>query len=273
MTRLMKGSLALAAVVALTGAIALAEEAAWLDTDDKLHHFRHGNALFFGEGDAEEFDLGELRDGESRTFGQGEKTVTVERRGDVVTINHDDEGPHKARRLTCTVGVDSCKVLTFDDDPERVMILVEKRRSCVDGEGDCEDVAVFGRSDGEAHMIIEHLNCAGDDDGGDVDCNGLAEIVIEAGDGNFAFGAHAGLAEGNVFLRQIADAAGDVGHFMLHEDDQTVLSCPEGDASIRVDQAEADDTFLCPKHSVPMERQSLERRIQFIRKGHVHDDD
>ena len=38
------------------------------------------------------------------------------------------------------------------------------------------------------------------------------------------------------------------------DDGKVVLTCPEGDAKIHVEQEEAEDTFLCPKHSVPMEK-------------------
>jgi hypothetical protein len=54
-------------------------------------------------------------------------------------------------------------------------------------------------------------------------------------------------------------------------DGKTVLRCPEGDATVRVDEEEADDTFLCPKHSVPMEQVAAKKLIKTIRVEQTDD--
>ena len=59
-----------------------------------------------------------------------------------------------------------------------------------------------------------------------------------------------------------------LGDMQLHSKDTVALSCPEGDTSMHVSKEEADDVFLCPKHSLPLEPQKrMIRRIHIDRDG------
>ena len=55
--------------------------------------------------------------------------------------------------------------------------------------------------------------------------------------------------------------------------DSVLLRCTEGDATITVKKEEAKDTFLCPKHSTPMEpvAQTFGSGIHVIREGDPHE--
>ena len=146
--------------------------------------------------------------------------------------------------------------------------MIEKSRECVNGVGDCdEDVLVsiddlqFGESG--AHVVIEKLvDCDGDD------CEESLVHVLGEGAGHGT--AHVELIHDDgddphekrmVFVHAGGGQAYSFGS-------KTMLRCPEGDATIHVEREEADETFLCPKHSVPMESivGSSMRRIR-VKKG------
>ena len=108
------------------------------------------------------FDLADLRDGETRTFGEGDKLVTVTREDDIVTIVRAESGEERKLEINCQIDKDTCQVMTFEDEPEKVMIIVKKTRECVHGEGDCGaaiDVHVDDLDFGEgSHAIIRKVH-------------------------------------------------------------------------------------------------------------------
>jgi len=251
--------LAVAAVLVAGVAAQADEQKSWVSEDGHVIGLHAGHDAMFVSEDGETFDLSDLLDGETRTFGEGDKQVSVTRTGDVVAIDRTAAGATGKLELKCDVSRDSCQVITFADQPEKVMIMVKKSRECIGGVGDCEatvDVAIEDLDLGEgAHAIIRKVKC---DDAGncetfeDVHGGGEMEIIADvhrAGPGNV------------MILRTDGTEA-----------DHVMLRCPEGDATVRVAKAEAGDTFLCPKHSVPMEQ--VEGGA-FIRKFHVKtgDDD
>ena len=129
------------------------------------------------------------------------------------------------------------------------MLIIERTRECVDGESDCEMVDISQFGDLATHLSLRKIvEC-----GGGGECEALIEHV---GDGPHA--------RGDVKIEIVGDEASsdDVliirrlgldGPNLFFSDSKVSLACPEGDASLRVDKEEADDVFLCPKHSVPME--------------------
>ena len=248
-----------------------------------------GNAHFFGER-GEEFDLADLRDGESRTFGDGEDQLTAVRDGDVVTLSRPGNGERRDLALECRVGTDTCKVITIEgDDGDQIMVVVEKRRECVNGEGDCDFdldhiVMMEGAGDGH-HVVIERRVTCGVSEGvSEGECENI-EIHALPGDGHGAFfitedgdvselaiaGAHA-----NVWISDdgtVTDLKARPGaHVVLHADG-ALLRCPESDTTMRVNRDEVEDVFLCPKHSVPLEEQergSFVRKIRIKEQPHEH---
>jgi hypothetical protein len=220
--------------------------AEWVtDDDQRIEIHAHADAMFFDE-NGESFDLAELQDGETRTFGEGQKQVTVARVGDVVTIVRDESEEKSKLEILCDTGRDTCKVITFSDDPEKVMIMIQKTRECVNGIGDCADVDIaIGDYDGQGgHAVIRTVKC---------DDTGNCEHFEKIGGGSEVITIREGGPHKMMFVH--ADEHGD----------QVLLRCPEGDSKIHVDKDEAADTFLCPKHSVPM----VQEENQFIRKFKV----
>lgn len=241
----------IAALLAL--GVILCASAAWAGEEDETRltwHTRSGDAMaldadrgmmFLAE-DGETFDLADLQDGETRTFGEGDKRITVTRNGEIVTIDREAEGEERRLEIVCDVDRDTCQVMTLEGDPERVMLVVKKTRTCEEGEGDCEamvDVHLDQLDLGEGpHKILRKMiHC--NDEG---ECEEIDDLA-----GHGAVKVYAdldGSAHGDVMIMRAGEAAGD----------KVVLRCPEGDSTITVDKEEADDVFLCPKHSVPMEK-------------------
>jgi hypothetical protein len=271
----MKSKLILSLVVVLGLALVAAvagEKNVWV-SDDGDHHNVHANVMFIGE-DGDAFDLSDLADGESRVFGTGDKQVTAMRSGDEATIVRQASGDESAIEITCHLGQDTCKIMTDDGDPEKVMIMIQKTRECVDGEGDCDahvdlmDVGVFGDN---AHTIMIRKTVECDDEGN------CTEDVSHMGD------PHGHHGEGHAVIEMITEGGHDgevivVGeggtwtgdHAMgdmvfIASDDKTSLRCPEGDTTMRVEKAEAEDVFLCPKHSVPLEQVKSKGRVHEIK--------
>lgn len=238
--------LALAAV--LLAAPLVAGEGEWV-TDDHQTIAIHAvhDAMFFGEG-GETFDLSDLRDGETRTFGEGAKQITVDRLGDVVTIVREESGDEGKLEILCDAGKDTCQVITFEKDPEKVMIMIKKTRHCINDVGDCDGMNLTIDSiAGAGHAIIKTVKCndAGECEHFENVIGGPASVEIH----EFKGGPHHNM----MFISD--------GHA-----DEVLLSCPEGDSRIHVGLEEAEDTFLCPKHSVPMVKAT---QNTFIRKIHI----
>jgi len=272
-------AIALTAVLLMTVGVASAADGEWISDEGKLHKLS-GNAMFISAdgGDADRFDLSEMRDGETRTFGVGARAVTVSRRGDVATISRSASGKEVSTiDIACDLDEDTCTVLTFADDPEKVMVAIEKERVCVNGEGDCDAHTGEWVHDDGAHVIVE-IDCDGDE------CDELQHLQLEEiheGMGSFIVksdGAEGTLnrvmikrmAEGgedghNVFVQRVGgeSAAAQRQLHRVHMN-STMLRCPEGDATLSVTKEEAEETFLCPKHSTPLEKVEHSQRSRVI---------
>jgi hypothetical protein len=55
------------------------------------------------------------------------------------------------------------------------------------------------------------------------------------------------------------------GNVVFIGDNKISLRCPEGDTTMRVEKAEVEDVFLCPKHSVPLEKVESKARVHEIK--------
>jgi hypothetical protein len=253
MKQTLSGIAGVALAIAFAAGLAWAGDGEWVSKEGNAFHFK-GESHFFSDEDMESFDLADLRDGETRTFGEGEDQVTVSRQGDEVTIIRPASDDKRIVDVTCSVDRDTCKILTTSDDPEKIMIMIQKTRRCENGEGDCDiDVHAMGHGHGEGvHGVVIKKMVHCDDEGNcteDVMEHAPHDIIIES------LGLEPGDGE------HVMVMAGEPGQMkFIHADsDQVTLRCPEGDAKLHVGNDEADDVFLCPKHSVPMEQ--VERRV------------
>jgi hypothetical protein len=254
------------ALVVIAGPAAAGEgkgKGTWVSDSGNVHAVHSGNAVFISDDGAERFDLSDLSDGETRTFGAGTRAVTVSRQGDIAVISRQGSGDDVSTiDVKCILGEDTCTVLTFPEDSERVMVAIEKERICVNGEGDCDHS--FGVAHGEGHVIVD-IDCDGDDCGELHEMHGLAGLdntftVETTGDGDEhsrimirRVGDPGAKAE-NVFVTKAGAAVGGMHRMHTLHGDDVMLTCSEGDATIMVKKEEKDDTFLCPKHSTPMEQ-------------------
>lgn len=117
-------------------------------------HVGH-HTMIVGDG-ATPHDLDELYDGETRIFGYGDRQVTAVREGDKVTISRPQSDKENDVLVTCKIGRDTCKVLTYDDDPEKVAVMIAKTAGCDDGE-DCAELLRLHMQDGHEgdYEVIE----------------------------------------------------------------------------------------------------------------------
>ena len=286
MKRLIQGFALASLVLVLAAGSTPAGEGKWVTQSGQVHAIHGGNAFFVSDDDAERFDLSDLKDGETRTFGAGPRAVTVSRTGDEATITRGGSGDDvSAIDITCRLNDDTCTVLTFPNDPEKVMVAIEKERTCINGAGDCD----FSFGDGEGHIVVD-IDCDASDA---ADCSelhaihlqGLAELhenftVETTGDEDGGpsrivirrIGGD-GAEEDNVFVTRMDVSSVSAMHQVLAlHGDSVMLRCSEGDATIMVEKDEADDTFLCPKHSTPMEQvKGHSSGVRVIRTGDPHE--
>lgn len=195
--------------------------------------------------DGEKFDLSTLADGETKVFGEGDHQVTATRMGDTVTMKLA-QGTEKARTFTCTIGKDSCYIMTMGDDGAS-KIAVMKARS--EGDGDLlsatEDVFVMATGEGEG----EHSFTWVCDENGDPDCNHFATTFIELDslDGLHEYGK-ASVSVG---------AGGPHASFIQLDgmDGKVTLRCPEGDTTmtLKKEVKESSGPYFCPQHNVQLE--------------------
>jgi hypothetical protein len=219
-----------AAVVGLFAWAAVAAgNGVWVSNEGKAKVIGSGmHAFFIDDEGGDRFDLADLRDGETKTFGSGDKQLTATRTGDEVALSRPAHGKESAMRVTCKLSSDHCSVVTFDDDPEKVMVIVQKTRECIDGEGDCDadadvDIVSGVGGPGAHHVIVRKIECNGDD----------CENLDEAGS---------------------ADLPMKIVRVHSGPSDRVTLRCPKGDTTMRVAPDEADKSYLCPKHSLRLEK-------------------
>jgi hypothetical protein len=265
MKRLIQGFALACLVLVLAAGSTQAGEGTWVSKSGNVHAIHGGNAVFVSADDAERFDLSDLSDGETRTFGTGARAVTVSRSGDAVTISRSRSGDDVSGiDITCQLDDDTCTVLTFPNDPEKVMVAIEKERTCVNAVGDCD--FSFGEGHGGGHVVVD-IDCDGDDceEFHTMHMEGLSELhnaftIETTGDGGEASRivirriGDPGAKEDNVFVTSMGASVGGLHGIRVLHGDNVMLRCSEGDATIMVEKEEAEDTFLCPKHSTPMEQ-------------------
>jgi len=233
-------ALGCAAVVAAGGGV-------WVSSDGETHGIHNGGrVVLVGGGDG--FDLSQLAEGETRVFGSGEGAVTVTRRADVATITRAAAGDSQAVDLRCDLGRDKCRIVTSDTEPERVMIVVQKERTCVDGEGDCAEVSLDGidalPGDGRQITINKVVSCDNPHECKDAEALSDRMMRIHV-DGELS---------PDHFVFTTADGAAHPEIVVMPRGDSVLLRCPEGDATLRVTKEEARDVYLCPKHAQPMQK-------------------
>jgi len=229
----------LAAAVGLLAWAATAAGQVWVSDDGHAHALASGmHAWMIEDGGGERFDLADLADGETRIFGQGDKQITARRNGDEVLLGRPARGDQSEMRVTCRLSSDRCAVVTFDDEPSKVMLIVEKSRECVGDDAECEDEVdiLSGVGGPGAHVIVRKVECDG------ADCREIEDEL----------GGIAGAAERGTVKVVRAGASGEI--MVVESGSRVSLRCPKGDTTMRVERDEADKTYLCPKHSLPLEK-------------------
>ena len=201
----------------------------------------------------EKVDLSDLRDGETRTLGKGDSSMTATRKGDEITIRHGGPGGEK-QTIQCTVGKDSCYAMAVEGDGKAQVIIVDKS-----GKGGKEGEHLFiqeGDPVGEGMMLSGEnmmLWVSKDDPAG-------SNVVIDATHpGTCCVGADGCDAHAGVKVIKIRDEAA------------TLLECPEGDATLSLKKGEeSSGPYFCPRHNVKMEEAKLPtimKRVEVKVKG------
>ncbi len=189
-------------------------------------------------------DLSDLRDGETRVFGGGEKELIATRTGDTVTLEGAATADRNAISVDCRLGSDSCQVTTFDSN-DRIMIQIEKERVCDNGVGDCDDdVMVMAGRPGNipegAHVIIKKVKCEGDDceefewvsDGDEGDIEAILElhgknVFIPGGAGEHEVMVFSGSGDGDRIVHMDHRGGNGFAFHSMHGDDAEVVDLSE----------------------------------------------
>ena len=119
-------------------------------------------AVVINGGDRESFDVTDLKDGESRTYGSGDRQVVVTRKGDELeVVSQGADGTRKV--LVDTAAIATVDVLGKDgeDGAKRIEVV-----AICQGDGD-EPVAIPHGHGGEGHVVIRKV-CTVGEGGGDV---------------------------------------------------------------------------------------------------------
>ena len=231
------GILTFAVALLLAGA-ATAGGGVWV-SDDGAEHKIGSHAIFFDD-DGEAYDLAELEDGETRVFGSGDKQITASRDGDIIAIDSSDGGDEHGIRIECEVGRDSCKVMTFGENDEKVALMIKKRHSgqhlmTIDEE-------ILHGEHGEATIVITQVgDCEHHVEG---DCVGdLSRNVWISGDGPH-HGHHAMLVTDGATSYDLSELYdGETRIFGFGE--RQVSAVRDGDnVSISRPQSDDDDDVL-----------------------------
>ncbi len=183
-----------------------------------------GENCFFSDG--ERFDLSELADGETRYFGPPEREVAVARTGDevVMTLSGDDGETHE---IKCNVVEDGCFILTKGEDEYASIMIMNTRGPHGHGKGN------FAFFDDE---ILS-------------DSKRVLIQTLGAVDNEFAFGGH-----GMQWVSDDDDAGVPQHLFRMLAEPGTMVRCPEGDTTMRLEEDESAEGYHCPRHNVLMEK-------------------
>ena len=191
------------------------------------------------EGATPAFDLSALGDGETRTFGEGDRILTATRSGDLVRVTLPGGESGKGRELSCTIGTDRCLVRTLDGG----RVLIEARRHAGgDGKESVEEdtfiLGLGGEAGKEALMFSKAVP---------------PPLEIVGADGKQ--------------VRVVHVAGGLPGAVTLAEGER-MLRCPEGDTTMTLAK---DDTFTgyrCPRHGVELKEVTgkVERHMIWIQR-------
>lgn len=219
-----KRILALAAFLILLVSLPLAAGGSWVSSDD-----------------GESFDLKDLADGETRTFGSGDDEIRATRSGDTIRIEVPGDDDAKMIELQCGDDDDECRVHVHGHDGANVVMI---RR---DGHGDHKTVEVRRIVTGEGdHEVL-------------VDVDEIVRSVTAAVGDIHVMAVGEGGGE-NVWITDegenivIEELAGPHGNLMFIGEPGEMVRCPEGDTTMRLDEADKDQSFYCPKHKVLMEK-------------------
>jgi hypothetical protein len=200
-----------------------------------------GENCFFSDG--ESFDLSELADGETRYFGPREREVAVTRTGDevVMTLSGDDGETHE---IKCNVVEDGCFIFTGDENEDASIRIMRTRGPHGHGREDFLFVGDESLSDGR-RVLIEALSAV---------------------DNKFVFGD-----QRMQWVSDDEDAGGHQQLFRMLAEPGTLVRCPEGDTTMRLEEDESAEGYYCPRHNVMME--TVEHSFgRFDVKLDVHED-
>lgn len=243
--------LAVIVIVLLTMGASSTSEMTWT--------VKTGDDILEGEGTT--FNLAELADGETRTFGPAEKQFTVSRKGNIVTMTHAGSEDSAKLETICNLDKDSCKIITFDGESGKTAIVVEKSGGCCEGDRDCIDLATtLDLDQADGHVTVMKKFISGVEHG----CQKMKDVLISGDDETraFAFVTHDGTALEHMENLMVI---GQDGHtIVIPAGDEIMLRCPEGDTTMTVSKDEADEVFLCPRHSVPMEKTAGAKQVHKI---------
>jgi hypothetical protein len=192
----------------------------------------------------QKFNLADLANGESRTFGEGEQAITATRYGDDIEVTYQGkDGENKKQTLHCTVGKDNCYAMTLSGEGKGHVVVLSKTGTVVADGGKELTKIVLADGSGESKSLMVFAS-----DGDDADSK---SVVVSGGPG----------------MSWVVE---------IHEEGTTLLQCPKGDATLTLKKGEENSgPYLCPKHNLKMEAVKTPvviKKVEVQKKGDAGSD-
>ncbi len=186
----------------------------------------------------QKFNLADLADGETRTFGEGDHAITATRNGDDVTITYKGDSKAGTHTLHCTAGKDSCFATILGTDGKTPMVMLSKSGPAGGNSHPKVATKVVLLGDDADPKKLGDLDS--DDESGDpmvVSSDDSGMVWVTSDEDTSTPGTHSGVR----VIKIVTDAG-------------TVLRCPEGDATLTLKKGEENTgPYFCPRHNLKME--------------------
>ncbi|GEM_PF-5575649 len=188
--------------------------------------------------------LEKLEDGETRVIREGDPEITATRDGRTIRIVTKNDGSEQEIMEVLCTGSDGC------DD--KILVRLDSDAA--------EDLDILTKV---ISSTISYESLSGDDG-----ASPKKHVFVFQGAGENDDASNVFSGSHQIFLSQ----AGGEEAGILQKLRSPLLRCPEGDATLRITEEDAEQAFFCPRHGIEMEK-SNPRKSFMIQKNVIVETD